>query len=236
MRRRVAQAEDGTGAGQGAADADGVTSAVSVPTAMDGEGKRSVLRRLYDWVLSFAEKPHGTWALFLIAFAESSFFPIPPDPLLIALALGAPRRALFYAGVCTLGSLLGGMAGYAIGWGLWEAVDTFFYTWVPGVSPEAFARVQGLYVEYDFWAVFLAGFTPLPYKVFTLSAGVFKISFPVFVIASVTSRALRFFIVAGLIWKFGPPIKAFIDRYFDRLAWAFLILVVAGFAVIKFAL
>lgn len=241
MRRRVAHADDvgkerGTGAGADSGSGHMTPSGPGPTPAGAGARKRSWLRRLYDWVLSFAEKPHGTWALFAIAFAESSFFPIPPDPLLIALALGAPRRALFYAGVCTLGSLLGGMAGYAIGWGLWEAVDTFFYTWVPGVSPEAFARVQHLYVEYDFWAVFLAGFTPLPYKVFTLSAGVFKISFPIFVLASVTSRALRFFIVAGLIWKFGPPIKTFIDRYFDRLAWTFLILVVAGFAVIKFAL
>lgn len=199
-------------------------------------GKPSPFRRLYDWVLSFADRPGGAWALFLLSFAESSFFPIPPDPLLIALALGAPKRALRYAAICTAGSVLGGIAGYMIGWGLWGAVDVFFYTYVPGVTPDAFAHVQQLYVEYDFWAVFLAGFTPLPYKVFTLSSGVFGISFPVFVTASALSRGLRFFIVAGLIWKFGPPIQAFIDRYFDRLAWAFLILVLAGFAVIKWVL
>lgn len=226
--------QDDTGAG---AAPRGMPAAEGQPgPTLATERKRSLFRRLYDWVLSFADKPYGTWALFLIAFAESSFFPIPPDPLLIALALGAPKRALYYAAICTAGSVTGGMTGYLIGWGFWESVDLFFYSYVPGVSPEGFARVQALYAAYDFWAIFLAGFTPIPYKLFTLSAGVFQISFPVFVLASVTSRALRFFIVAGLIWKFGPPIKAFIDRYFDRLAWLFLILVVAGFAVIKWVL
>ena len=209
--------------------------AVPVPPR-DPEKKPSLFRRMYDWVLSFADKPYGAWALFAIAFAESSFFPIPPDPLLIALALGAPKRALYYAGICTLGSVTGGMAGYAIGWGVWESVDTFFYSYVPGISPEGFEHVRGLYDQYDFWAIFLAGFTPIPYKLFTISAGVFQISFPVFVVASITSRAARFFIVAGLIWKFGPPIKAFIDKYFDLLAWVFLILVVGGFVVVKWVL
>lgn len=232
--RHPVDAEEGGGKQDGADGPRGAAGAPRVEVA--APPSPSVLRRLYDWVLSFAEKPHGTWALFLISFAESSFFPIPPDPLLIALALGAPRRALFYAGICTLGSVLGGMAGYLIGWGAWEAVDGFFFAYVPGVSPEAFQHVAGLYDKWDFWAVFLAGFTPLPYKVFSLSAGVFKISFPVFVAATVLSRGLRFFLVAGLIWKFGPPIQSFIDRYFDKLAWTFLLLVVAGFVVIKFAL
>ena len=209
--------------------------AVPVPPKEPAK-KPSLFRRMYDWVLSFAEKPGGGYALFGLSFAESSFFPIPPDPLLIALALGAPKRAFHYAAICTAGSVLGGMAGYAIGWGVWESVDSFFYSYVPGVSAEGFEHVRGLYVEYDFWAIFMAGFTPIPYKLFTISAGVFKIAFPVFVLASVLSRAARFFIVAGLIWKFGPPIKAFIDRYFDLLAWAFLILVVGGFAIMKFVL
>lgn len=191
------------------------------------------VRRLYDWVLSFAEKPHGTWGLFGLSFAESSFFPIPPDPLLVALAIGAPKRALWFAFVCALGSVLGGVAGYGIGWALWAGVDQFFFSYVPGVSPESFQQVQALYEKYDFWAIFAAGFSPIPYKVFTLSSGVFEISFLVFLLASATSRSARFFIVAGLIYFYGPPIQGFIDRHFDRLAWLFLLLLVGGFVVIK---
>jgi membrane protein YqaA with SNARE-associated domain len=194
------------------------------------------VRRMYDWVLSFAERPGGSWALFGFSFAESSFFPIPPDPLLVALAVGAPKRALWFATVCAIGSILGGLAGYAIGWGAWAAVDQFFFRYVPGVSPESFASVRALYDTYDFWAIFAAGFTPIPFKVFTLSAGAFKISLPVFLLASTVSRSARFFLVAGLIRVFGPSIQGFIDRHFDRLAWLFLVLLVAGFVVIKLVL
>ncbi|MBW3552332.1 MAG: DedA family protein [Gemmatimonadetes bacterium] len=194
------------------------------------------VRRMYDWVLSYSEKPHGGWALFGFSFAESSFFPIPPDPLLVALALGAPKRALRFAAICTAGSVLGAVAGYAIGWGLWSAVDQFFFSYVPGVSPGAFERVRELYDRYDFWSIFAAGFTPIPFKVFTLSAGAFAISFPIFLLASGISRAARFFIVAGLIYYYGPPIQGFIDKHFDRLAWLFLILLVGGFVLIKVVL
>ena len=194
------------------------------------------LRRLYGWVLHWAETPYGVPALFVLALAESSFFPIPPDPLLIALCLGAATRSLRFAAVATVASVIGGIIGYGIGAGAWHLVEGWFYAYVPGVSPEAFARVQGLYDRYDFWAVFLAGLTPIPYKVFTLSAGVFSINFAVFVVASVLSRGLRFFAVAALIYRFGPPIARFIDRYFDRLAIAFAVLLVAGFAVIELVL
>jgi membrane protein YqaA with SNARE-associated domain len=195
---------------------------------------RNPLRRLYDWMLSWADKPGGGVALFGISFAESSFFPIPPDPLLLALCLGKPSRALVFGAICTVGSILGGMAGYAIGWFLWSAVGDFFFTHVPGVTPAAFATVQSWYHRWDFWAVFLAGFTPLPYKVFTLASGVFQISFPIFVVASALSRGARFFIIATLVYFYGPPIHRFIDRHFDRLGWAFVILLVAGFAAIRF--
>ncbi|HSW31697.1 MAG TPA: YqaA family protein [Longimicrobiales bacterium] len=205
-------------------------------SAAQGHARPGVIRRLYDWVLHWAETPHGPAALFVLAFAESSFFPIPPDPLLIALCLGAPRRALRFAAICTAGSVLGGMAGYAIGAGAWHLVDQWFFTYVPGVTPDAFEKVRGLYDRYDFWAVFIAGLTPIPYKVFTLSGGVFGINFATFVVASVLSRALRFFAVAGLIHKFGPPIARFIDRYFDLLAVAFVVLLVGGFVVIEFLL
>lgn len=194
------------------------------------------LRRLYEWVLHWADTPHGTTALFLLAVAESSFFPIPPDPLLIALCLGAAGRSLRFAAVATVASVVGGIIGYGIGAGAWVLVEGWFYAYVPGVDPESFARVQGLYDRFGFWAIFLAGLTPIPYKVFTLSAGVFQINFGVFVVASVLSRGLRFAAEAALIYRFGPPIGRFIDRYFDRLAWLFAILLVGGFVVIELVL
>lgn len=198
------------------------------------EGRVGPVRRLYNWVLSWAERPQGPAALGVLSFAESSIFPIPPDPLLMALALGRPRRALWFAAICTAASTLGGIAGYLIGWGIWSAVSGFFFSYVPGVTPESFEVVREFYERWDFWAVFVAGFTPLPYKVFTLAAGVFQISFPVFVIASIVSRGARFFLLAGLIYFFGPGIQSFIDRYFDRLVWAFFALLVGGFLMIRF--
>jgi membrane protein YqaA with SNARE-associated domain len=195
---------------------------------------RNPARRLYNWMLSWAERPGGPIALGVITFAESSVFPIPPDPLLLALALGKPRRALFFASIATVASVAGGIFGYWLGRFLWEGVNTFFFAHVPGFTEGAFLRVQALYNQYDFWAVFLAGFTPLPYKVFTLASGVFQISFPVFVFASAVSRGARFFILAGLVYHFGPQIKGFIDLHFNRLAWAFAILLIAGFAVLRF--
>ena len=194
------------------------------------------IRRLYDWVLSWAETRYGPAALFVLSFAESSFFPIPPDPLLIALALGAPRRALYLAALCTTASVLGGIAGYAIGMGVWSIVSDWFFAYVPGVTPEGFARVQALYDRWDFWAVFAAGFTPIPYKLFTLSAGVFSISFPIFVVASLLSRGTRFFALAAFIYFFGPGIQGFIDRHFNRLVWLFFALLIGGFLVVEFVL
>lgn len=204
--------------------------------AAHGHGRPGWIRRLYDWVLHWADTPHGTTAIFLLALAESSFFPIPPDPLLVALCLGAAKKSLRFAAVTTAGSVIGGIIGYGIGAGAWHLVDGFFFAWVPGVTPEAFEGVRSLYDQYDFWAVFLAGLTPIPYKVFTLSSGVFEINFAVFVVASVLSRGLRFFAVAALIYRFGPPIARFIDRYFDLLAIAFGVLLVGGFVVVKLLL
>jgi membrane protein YqaA with SNARE-associated domain len=195
---------------------------------------RNPVRRLYDWMLSWADRKGGPVALFGISFAESSFFPIPPDPLLLALALGRPQKALVFGAICTLGSILGGALGYAIGWFVWEGVSGFFFNHVPGVTPHGFEVVQDWYQRWGFWAVFLAGFTPLPYKVFTLASGVFQISFPIFIVASTISRAARFFIVSGLVYYFGRPIQSFIDRHFNRLAWAFGVLLVAGFVAIRF--
>ena len=208
---------------------------MSEPEAATAVRRPGWVRRLYDWVLHWAETPYGAPALIVLALAESSFFPVPPDPLLIALCLGAPAMALRFATSATAASVIGGMIGYAIGAGAWSLLQGWFYTYIPGVSPESFATVKALYDRWDFWAVFLAGLTPIPYKVFTLSAGVFSINFGVFVIASITSRGLRFFVLAGLIYLYGAPIKGFIDRYFNLLAWAFGVLLVAGFLALRLA-
>lgn len=212
---------------------DAGREAVDPRGAVEKGGGRGWIRRLYEWVLHWADTPYGPGALALLALAESSFFPIPPDPLLMALCLGAVRRSLRFALVATLASVLGGALGYAIGAGAWHLLGNWFFNHVPGVTPEAFEKVRELYDRYDFGAIFLAGFTPIPYKVFTLSAGVFRIEFPVFLLASVLSRGLRFFLVAGLIYRFGAPITRFIDRYFNLLTWVFAGLLLGGFLVLK---
>ncbi|MBW1739812.1 MAG: DedA family protein [Deltaproteobacteria bacterium] len=190
-----------------------------------------MLRRLYDWVLHWAETPYGTWALFALAFCESSFFPVPPDVLLIALSVALPKKSLRYALVCSVGSILGGSLGYLIGWQFMRvAGDAIigFYGFL-----EKYEYIQALYTKYDAWAVGIAGFTPIPYKVFTITAGAFRVNFLVFFLASAISRSARFFMVGGLIYLFGPQIRSFIERYFNTLAIAFVILLILGFVVIK---
>ncbi len=191
-----------------------------------------MLRRLYDWVLHWAETPYGTWALFFLALAESSFFPIPPDVLLIALAISIPAKSFRYALACTVGSLIGGVIGYIIGYQFMELVGLQILEFY-GLMAK-FNAVGDLYNKYNALAVGIAGFTPIPYKVFTISAGAFGINFPVFLLASAVSRAARFFIVGWLIYKFGPGIRAFIDRYFNVLAVVFVILLVGGFILIRY--
>ena len=203
---------------------------------MSEHKKAGWVRRLYDWILHWAKTPYGAWALGILSFAEASFFPIPPDPLLMALCLGASAKSLRFAAITTVSSVLGGVLGYLLGAGAWNLLGGWFFAYVPGVTPDTFAAIQEYYIRYDFWAVFLAGLTPIPYKVFTLSAGVFSINFPVFLVASVVSRGLRFFVVAGLFFWFGPPISRFIDRYFNLLTWAFGALLILGFLVIEFVL
>lgn len=193
-----------------------------------------LFRKLYDWVLHWADTPYGPLALFLLALAESSFFPIPVDPLLIALCLGAIKKSWRFALTTSLASVTGGMIGYLIGFGIWEVVDSFFFKYVPGFSESLFERVMANFNEYGFWYVFAAGFTPIPYKVFTIASGVFKLNFFLFVIASTISRSLRFFAIAALFRKFGPGIKIFIDKYFNLLAILFFILLLGGFLVVRF--
>lgn len=199
------------------------------------------IKKLYDWMLSWGHSRWGALALFCFAFAESSFFPIPPDVLLIALCLGAAKRSFRFAAICTAGSILGAVVGYAIGYLAWQtpsgeytALANFFFNHV--FSVEAFDSVGALYDKYNFWIVFTAGFTPLPYKIFTITGGLFHINFVMFIIASIISRGMRFFLIAGLIWKFGAPIKSFIDKYFNLLAIAFTVLLVGSFFLLGYVL
>ena len=197
----------------------------------------NIVKRLYDWVLSWSESRWGALALFVLAFAESSFFPIPPDVLLIALCIGATAKSFRFAAICLAGSVLGALVGYTIGHFAWQtpsgeftALANFFFEHV--FTIEQFNDVKALYDQYDFWVVFTAGFTPLPYKLITISGGLFSINLPMFFVASVVSRGLRFFIFAALIWKFGAPIKSFIDKYFNILAILFTVLLVGSFWLI----
>jgi membrane protein YqaA with SNARE-associated domain len=193
-----------------------------------------MLKRLYHWVLHWAETPYGSWALFLLALAESSFFPVPPDVLLIALAISIPARSFRYALICSVGSVIGGMIGYMIGYQFMDLVGMKIVEFYGFTSQ--YAAVGDLYDRYNAWAVGIAGFTPIPYKVFTISAGAFKIDFLVFLIASAISRAARFFLVGWLIYRFGSGIKIFIDRYFNILAIVFTVLLIGGFIAIKYLL
>ncbi|MCP2605032.1 DedA family protein [Candidatus Aminicenantes bacterium AH-873-B07] len=199
-----------------------------------------LLRKLYDWVLHWAKTPYGSLALFLLAFAESSFFPIPPDVLLIALILGSISRAFRFAFLCSLGSILGGIFGYFIGYKLWwvspgvySNIAHFFFNYVPGFTENLFQAIKVKYDAWNFWIVFSAGFTIIPYKVITISAGAFNINFSLFLLASSISRSARFFLVAGFFRIFGEKVKSFIDKYFDLLALLFLILLIIGFIIIK---
>ena len=195
-----------------------------------------MIRKLYDWVLHWAETPYGGPALFFLALIESSVFPVPPDVLLIALCIALPSRAWRFALLASAGSVLGGLLGYGIGWGAWPLVNSFFFDYVPGFTPHVFAKVQSLFEAYGFWVVFTAGFTPIPYKVITIGSGVFQINLVIFLIASLISRSLRFFLVAWLLHRYGPGMRDFIDRYFNLLSIVFLILLFGGFLLLKYVL
>lgn len=190
------------------------------------------IRRLYNWTISWADHPGGTWALFLIAFAESSFFPIPPDVLLIALCFGAREKWVKYALVCTAGSVLGGIAGWAIGWGLRDTVAIPLMNIFDGDGSTR-SQIELWYAEYGFGGILIAAITPIPYKVFTIASGMFQYSLPLLIVASIVGRGFRFFAVAGVIRMFGPTVRPFVEK---NLEWCFVacgILLVGGFVAIK---
>ena len=200
------------------------------------------IRKIYDWVINLSKKPNGGRSLAIISFSEASFFPIPPDVLLIPLSLGNRKKSYKFALICSAFSILGAILGYYIGKVLWwnvpgieySSLANLFFKYVPGINDSGFMRIKYLYDNWNFWIVFTAGFTPIPFKLITISAGTFNINFFMFVIASVISRSARFFIVASLISIFGESIRNFIENYFNLLAVIFTILLIGGFILIKF--
>lgn len=201
---------------------------------MEAVRKMSFLQRLYNRCMEWIKTPAGVWALFFIAVAESSFFPLPPDVFLIALCVALPGKSFKYAAICAAGSVLGGAIGYGLGFAFMDTLGQHILD-LYGLEGK-YQVVQALYQKYDAWAVAAAGFTPLPYKLFTISAGAFKINFPTFMLVSLAARSARFFLVAGLIYKFGAPVQSFIDKYFNILSIVFLVLLVAGFVLVKMVL
>lgn len=189
------------------------------------------LRRLYNWTLSWAESPLGPWALFLLAIVEASFFIIPPDLLLIALCTGKPKKSFVFVGICAVGSVLGGLIGYLIGWSLLEALGMPILEFLHLES--AFELVGQKYRESAGVAIFLAAFTPIPYKVFTIAAGAYSIPLTTFLAASILGRTSRFLLVGTAIYFFGSGIKKLIDQYFNLLTIVVGIIAVTGFLVLK---
>jgi membrane protein YqaA with SNARE-associated domain len=184
-------------------------------------------KQLYDWMLSWADSPYGVPALFGLALAESSFFPLPPDVLLIALALGHPGNAWWYATVATVGSVVGGALGYGIGWYGGRPVLKKF------MGQDRMDLVHQYFQRYEGWAILISGFTPIPYKIFTIGAGAFFVDFKTFIMFSVVGRGARFFLVAGAIQLFGPWMKDIIEQYFNLFSVLFIVLLVLGFWIVK---
>lgn len=193
-----------------------------------------MLRRLYNWTLSLAAHRRAVPALALISFTESSFFPIPPDVVLIPMVLAARARAFLIAAVCTISSVLGGIAGYAIGFFLYETIgkpllDFYGYT-------DRFADFQGHYNEWGLLIVFAAGLTPLPYKVFTIASGVTGLGLVPFIAGSLISRGLRFYVIAFLLWRYGSPIRTFVENNLKVVATIFMVTLFAGFMILRYAI
>ena len=191
-----------------------------------------MIRRLYDWTLSLATHPHALWALAFVAFIESSVFPIPPDIIMIPMIIAQPRRAWVIAGVALVASVIGGLLGYAIGA---LAFDSLGQPILAAMGKgDAMAEFSQRFNDMGFWAVLTAGITPFPYKVITIMSGWTGMPLATFITTSILARGLRFFIVAGLLWKFGAPIKDFIERRLGLMFTLALVLLIGGFALVKY--
>ena len=191
-----------------------------------------MFKRLYDWTISLAQSPRATWALALVSFAESSFFPIPPDVLLAPMALAKPKRAFFYAGVCTIASVLGGVLGYAIGHLLYDTVGLWLIElYRYGEKVEA---MRTFYAQWGWAFILVKGVSPIPFKLITIMSGAMHFDIPTFIGACIVTRGFRFFIVAALLKRFGEPIRAFIERRLTLVFLAFLVLLIGGFVAVTY--
>jgi len=191
-----------------------------------------MLRRLYDWTMTASAGPNALRTLAAVAFAESSFFPIPPDAMIIPMVLARPDRAWRIAIVATAGSVIGGMAGYAIGYYFFATIGLKLID-LYGLQT-GFEQFRSAYAEYGLWIILIKGLTPIPYKLVTIASGAAAFNFWVFVLASIATRGARFFLVAALLRAFGPPIRDFIERRLTLVMTAFLVCLVGGFVVIRY--
>lgn len=189
-----------------------------------------MLRGLYNWTMSLAQSRYALWALAVVAFVESSFFPIPPDVLMIPMIIARPSRAFIIAGIATLASVMGGLFGYYIGFALMETIGQPILDFYG--KGEKFADFAETYNEWGAWAVLVAGVTPFPFKVITIASGVTQLSLPLFITFAIIARSLRFFLVAVLLWKFGEPIRDFIEKRLGLMFILFCVLLIGGFAII----
>jgi len=192
-----------------------------------------MFRPLYDWVLRLAHHRHAIWLLGLVSFAESSFFPIPPDAMLIPMVLAQRDKAWKIAAVCTVASVLGGMLGYYIGYGLMESVGQWvIHTY--HLEAKAAEAIHAYQSEYGAWIILVKGLTPIPFKLVTIASGAAQFNFPLFILLATITRGARFFLVAALLRKFGAPVQEFIEKRLDYFAWGFLILVIGGFVAVAY--
>jgi len=193
-----------------------------------------MMRRAYDWTMRTAAHDKAPQALFWVAFAESSFFPVPPDVMLIPMVLAQRAKAWLYAGICTVGSVLGGIGGYAIGYFLYETLGRWLIS-VYGLAAQ-FEAYRAAYNEWGLWIILIKGLTPIPYKLVTIASGAAAFDFWVFIAASLVTRAGRFYIVAGLLYWLGEPIRDFIERRLTLVTTAFLVALIGGFVAVKYFL
>ena len=191
-----------------------------------------MLRRLYDWTMSLADHPNALWALALVSFIEASVFPIPPDVLMIPMVLAAPRKAWLIALVATVSSVLGGLAGYGIGHFFFESIGRPILESMG--KADQMAAFNERFNGVGFWAVLIAGVTPFPFKVITIMSGWTAMPLGTFIVTSIVARALRFFVVAGLLWGFGQPIRHFIERRLGIVFTLFVLLLVGGFYIVRY--
>lgn len=190
-----------------------------------------MLRRTYNWIMGYAASPRALWVLIAISFAESSFFPLPPDPLYMAMILSRKDQAWRLAFICTLSSVVGGLLGYAIGYTLYETLGTWIIE-AYGMQ-NSFAKIQADFQKWGFWIVALKGLTPIPYKIVTIASGVARLNLGTFIAASIIARSFRFFLLAGLLKYYGPDIRIFVERNLTLVTTATVGALVTGFVVFK---